>query len=739
MHIPSCSVKGALAVLGAGFGLVGKLGGAVGRKWLLLMALVYVPGFLHAQTPPTATYYVATTGSDSALGTSSTTPFLTIGHALGVCNGGESIAVYSGTYSTIQPNTGYGCSGFVVMTPYTNNAAKIYTSMVTCFGWGPTQPVIEPPAGVYGALMVNGESNITFENLKFFSEDTATLVKVNWQWAYHQPCSNVVFENCDISDPDSADTTQNAGPSALSIEDGVNNVTVENCYIHDSEEGLTAGDSSGAGSACTNVNILNNRLEHFTGDAIIFSNWFNVTISDNIIEDIYDTPTTTTHNDGLQLSGPDENVTITNNVIAHSHDQCILFQTVEGTIDHVLVENNLVYDGQSGGGPIQTEGVTNMVIINNTFDSLYIRPYTTLSYGNGVGDIYPTDTVVANNSLGLIKFQTGASAAYEDYNYAPKNNNSFPTGPHDIIGTTPDYVNTTDGNFHPAAGSPLFGAGIHSFSATVDGTLTNFTAPAVDLDYITRGNPPTIGAYETTAGNSSIAYSGFDYATTGAASGLTDGASDYGWVETTWTGSGTIVSPGLTYSSLPTLGDAMSFTANQPASRTINSSDMPAGYTINGSDGVARLGNPGTTVWMSFLIDPTATQSGSLNAGVHLVGQSGGGGDKLFIGDVTGTTTSWGVGNIYSGVYAYASSAARITMGQTAFLVAEITFTSGNSTINLWVNPPLGETPPATPDATLSTVDVGPFNVIQFKGSRASIGDEYNVGTSWLSVTSGGQ
>ena len=116
----------------------------------------------------------------------------------------------------------------------------------------------------------------------------------------------------------------------------------------------------------------------------------------------------------------------------------------------------------------------------------------------------PHDTIVANNALcgyGINNDNPPATVAYEDYNYLPTGSGA---GTHDIHGTTPGYVNSTSGNFHPATGSPLLAAGIGSF--TVSGT--NYFAPTNDLDFITRGNPPTIGAYETTLGNTAIAYCG---------------------------------------------------------------------------------------------------------------------------------------------------------------------------------------------------------------------------------------
>jgi hypothetical protein len=716
-------MNGSPVVLGAGFGMIQKVCGALGRKWILLLALLCVPGWLHAQTPPPANYYVATTGSDSNNGTTPTTPFANITHALTLCTGGQTVAVASGTYSTLTwtGTLGGTPTGAVV---YDN---IVRTSMVTVIGWGATPPLIQPPSTeAYMAVWINGGSYLTFDNFVMHSNNGYPLFDITSNWATGTPrAKDITVENCDLSDPDSGDP--NFETFCVANRSGADNITVQNCNIHDSSAGIGGDGEATPTTASNNIQILNNTLKNFSSDAIQFANWNNVLIDGNTIENMADVANDSLHNDGIQFGGDTQNATISNNVIAHSNGQLILIAIeAGGPVDNVLVENNVIWD--SGGFAIQNSGATHAKFINNTvfkgaLGGLLVR---------SSGSVAPNDTVVANNYLCSFGYYQGASGAYEDYNYLPAGEG---TGAHDIHGTTPDFVNTTDGNFHPAAGSPLFGAGIQSFSAIVDGTPTNFTAPAVDLDFITRGNPPTIGAYETTAGNSSIAYCGFDYATTGKASTLTDGAADYGWVEPTWSG-GTVVSPGLAYSTLPTLGLALSNAANLGASRTINSSDMPAGYTVLGSDGITRLGKAGTTVWLSGIIEPTSSASATTN--IELDGQSGGGGDKLNIGEVNATTTSWGMGNSYSGTYAFATGAAPIQTGVAAYLVVEIQFTTGNSIINLWVDPPLGDTPPATPDATLSTVQVGTFNILGFVGVRTSTGDEFNVGTSWLSVTSGG-
>jgi hypothetical protein len=731
MQILSYSVKGALAVLGAGFGMARNVGGAVGRTWLLLLlGLMVVPGLLRAQ--PAANYYVATTGLDTNPG-SYAQPFATISHALTLCSGGETVAVAAGTYSTLT----YTATLDGIATGAVIYDKKTRTSMVTVEGWGATQPLIQAPTGGdYMALFMDGGQYVTFQNFAFASNNDYSshfgLVTIYPTFGTPTP-HDVVLDGCDLTDPDSGDTATHGNPCVF-IGYGAYNLTVEDSTIHNSESGITGPGEASAADVCNNINILDNTLNTFTGDAMQFGAWSNVTIDGNIIENMVDAAGNTFHNDGIQMTGNIENVAVTHNVIHHSSGQLMLIQPDVGPEDQVLVENNLIWDTNVGNGgfAVQSSG-THAAFINNTISDSHYGGLLLRSYGS----ITPNDTVVANNSLCGFGFAGGATCAYENYNYLPSGQG---TGAKDIFGTNPDYVNSSAGNFHPATGSPLLAAGVHSFSATVDGSVTNFTAPTDDLDFLTRGNPPAIGAYDSTLGNYTMSYSGFDYATTGTIGSLTDGAADFGWTQTTWSGNNQVVSPGLTYNALPVLGLALSFSSNVAADRTINPSVFPPGYGVVGTDGVARLGAAGTTVWLSFLIDPTeADGTNALTCGVNLEGQATNGGTKLTIGDFGSAGAGyWGLNDPAYGGGSVASSVP-ITTGQTVFLVVEIQFvTGGSDVVNLWVNPALGKTTPATPSATLSGHTIYPFGVMEFKGNRVSTGDELSVGTSWLSVTSGG-
>lgn len=643
----------------------------------------------HAQTP-IANYYVGPGGSDTNPGTAAA-PFATVNKALGLCNGGETVAVASGTYNGIRDQ-------------------KVRTSNVTVVGYGSPLPTITGTGNSGNqALFLTGGQYLTFDSLKF-----AEAVMITDHPTLHQgqQAHHISIQNCDLSAPG----------TALTIRSGAHDITLDDSYVHDSANGISGPNQP---DNCNNINITNNVVENFTADAIQFGHWDNVLFEGNVVRYVSD-PADVIHNDTLQFTGGSQHVIIRKNVIAHSNDQLILIQPAFGAIDDVLVENNLIYD--SGAVAIQSQGVTNARFINNTvwfggLGGLLLRGY------NG---LVPNDTIVANNVLSSMSYYEGATAAYEDYNYCA----SGGTGAHDSHGGAPGFIDTVSENFRPAAGSPLLDAGTATY------------APGTDLSGETRTAPPSIGAYEDSTSSTLFVYDGFNYAVTsniGTSSGST---TDYGWTGTTWTGTNAVVSPGLyydlhtvrgnTYSGLPVEGNALAFGSNVGSARTIDVSALPATYTVVDSDGITRAGKPGVTLWISFLLRMDAAGTSTSGGGLSLTGATTGGGEKLMLGDLS-TNNVWAISKPNYPAKT-AVSGTTITTGQITFLVAKLTYVTGanNDTVQLYVNPPLGPNPPAAADATLSGADLAAFDKVQFKSSLAATGDEVRIGTTWRAVTSVG-
>jgi len=208
-----------------------------------------------------------------------------------------------------------------------------------------------------------------------------------------------------------------------------------------------------------------------------------------------------------------------------------------------------------------------------------------------------------------------------------------------------------------------------------------------------------------------------------------DSPSDSGWTDSTWTGGNDIVAPGLAFSGYASTGNALQFAANVGSIRNIDMASVSSSLTQLDSDGITRLGKPGTTIWVRCLMRVDAADAtGTLTSGLNLNGAASGGVVKLRIGDV-GTQTTWG---LLRGAVT-GSTITPIAVGETAVLVARISFVAGanNDEVDLFINPPTGPVPPATPSATLRNLDVGTFDRVEIKGNRTSTIDEVSLGDSW--------
>ena len=228
-----------------------------------------------------------------------------------------------------------------------------------------------------------------------------------------------------------------------------------------------------------------------------------------------------------------------------------------------------------------------------------------------------------------------------------------------------------------------------------------------------------------------ISYDGFNYAISANIGASADSLTDVGFTGNTWSSSNDVVA-GLTKSGYPSEANAVQFTSSVGTARTILPAAIPASHLIVGTDGVSRLGLTGSSVWIAFLIRPDgADADGSKVATLNLVGASTGGGTKLSIGDC-GTNANWAI----SKGSTFGNSTSPVTIGATTLLVVNISFVSGtgNDVVKLYVNPALGPNPPATASATLTGLDIGAFEKLEFKGNRQSTADEVSIATNWAAA-----
>ena len=226
-----------------------------------------------------------------------------------------------------------------------------------------------------------------------------------------------------------------------------------------------------------------------------------------------------------------------------------------------------------------------------------------------------------------------------------------------------------------------------------------------------------------------IAYDGADYTVGDNVDDLNGG---YGWA-TAWNVkdySNTnlpmnveVVTPGMSFDSLPVNGNA--FYVNESALIT-NRSYISAGRELKTGDGVYHLmadddkfGKPGSTNWLSFLAE-IGEDCTNQTFGVGI----GNGWPTLRVDGYYLPETdlvTWKLG----GMAGAAATTDSVKTNETAFLVAR--FISGsetetNGTGYLWVNPVLGESPPAIEDAVSSKTNIA---YLAFNDLYA-LGDLYN-------------
>lgn len=146
------------------------------------------------------------------------------------------------------------------------------------------------------------------------------------------------------------------------------------------------------------------------------------------------------------------------------------------------------------------------------------------------------------------------------------------------------------------------------------------------------------------------------------------------------------------------------------------------------------FGKPGTTNWVSFLcrfVEGTLGEYG-IDFAITNDGNNVG---LLAIGAVpdTGLLGAWVPGAELS------VTATNSAQAGTAFLVARLISGEIEDTLHLWVNPPLGATPPAAPSATLTGIPHVEFDRLGLRsgGSVAPFValDEVRFGETWESVT----
>jgi hypothetical protein len=279
-----------------------------------------------------------------------------------------------------------------------------------------------------------------------------------------------------------------------------------------------------------------------------------------------------------------------------------------------------------------------------------------------------------------------------------------------ITNDNPDAFSISPTN--PALTTLTFGVGstnVQAFNIHVSGAgtatlsvLSNSTVNTASISFASQVSASESFQYEAGTDNlpGQIGGSGFDI--------------------NTWTGGGSVISPGMTYPDLVTssnhariVGPALGGTGNGSRSFYLSSGDYG--------------GVGGGTVWVGFLIRGAFPETPQ-TAGVQLGG--------LFMGLDTYQPNNgkWGFTGPGMGETGFANSVT--PSANTDLLVYRLDFPSVAGelvTVTLYANPPAGPNPPAAPTGVASA-NLFTFNSVSLNTDFSMDFDEVRIGGSWSEV-----
>jgi parallel beta-helix repeat protein len=378
----------------------------------VLLALLFTA--VVATGAQATTYFVATTGSDSASGTI-TSPWLTLSYGVAQLTPGDTLWVRAGTYSgsaNVIDSSSTTVPGGTAGSPITIGAYNSGT-LETVF--------VQTPDG-RNTIGLNSaaQTYLTFQDLIL---DGSLASNINGQGVYvsggashntllrlsvrHYPNFGVVVSDNNGNSPNNA---------------------IIDCYIH----------GNGSGSLATN------------GHGIYITGASGTVITGNVIYGNLGYGIHLNEDDGLYNN---QNIVVSNNAVFSNGRNASV--TEYGIVDdggqNNLIVNNLVYS--NWGGILVYSGTVNCGVYNNTVYN------NNPSGGSGGIDLqyYASAPVVENNIVFLnaagITDLGGTGTPVVSYN----------------LTTDPSFVNAAAGNFQVNAGSPAIDAG-----ATISQVQTDY-------------------------------------------------------------------------------------------------------------------------------------------------------------------------------------------------------------------------------------------------------------------------
>jgi len=375
-----------------------------------------------------ATYYVATTGNDSATGTSSS-PWKTIQKAANTVVAGDTVIVQSGTYNErVTFSAGHGgTSGKMV----TFKAEPRRT--VTMQGFDTTNA---------NYLRIEG-FNITYSGGGSGVNINSNYVEVVDNYFYDVKYNGVAGSGVGKSD----------------------NIYIANNKMYHCNKGIVASGK--------NWTVENNEVERlfdygndcdysrFFGENIIFrKNYFHGTLQSEI---------GSSHVDGFQTYAvnPGEyakNITMENNIIVDFH-QGLMAAGKNNSHSNITFNRNIfiIKGWSSGAWGICAEGIKNISVVNNVFCGPLIH-----GVGFRVLSGITTTGVIKNNifyNAGSNYWAEAGCTMDSGYNllYTTSGTINASNYPKDLVNIDPKFVDITKDDFHLQSGSPCIDAGDPTF------------------------------------------------------------------------------------------------------------------------------------------------------------------------------------------------------------------------------------------------------------------------------------
>jgi len=474
-------------------------------------------------------YYVSTTGDDANAGTLAS-PFKTIQKALDVVSPACTIYVRDGTYKEHLSWGTTGTDGNIITLQNYNNE-KVYLD------------------GASGGTNDNENVMFTLSNMSYITIDGLIIhnnIRAYAEGIYYNGAgTDITIRNCEFYDiswtsdanamptsDDNAHAMVFVGSQATSI----NNVTIENCHIHNCITGYSEGLTM-VGNV-EYFTIINNTVNDITNIGIDLAGYWSWTGAPDSVNyarnglvkgnNIYNCISPVATSAGIYCDGS-QYITIENNIVYGNPVGIDIGMENNDTITGSVARNNLVYHNTESGiffGAYASGGLlTNSIIEGNTLynndmghamgdwtGEIYLNKTKDCKIINNI--IYPRDATNKKAIIMPAKTTTNltvdynlywrATAGVSDIHDISTDHNTYTLDTHKVEADPQFVANGSD--FHIQNTSPALNAGDPSY---VSFASTHPLATDVDIDGQTRvyGDSIDIGCDEVVT---AIVWTGLD-------------------------------------------------------------------------------------------------------------------------------------------------------------------------------------------------------------------------------------